>query len=243
MAVSVGAITYGRPDGDGHPNVGMLIVQIGGDFFALCSGTLVAPRVFLTAGHCTDFIERGGYAAWVTFSPEALFLIVPGTPVTSPDFDSTLPDTGDIGVVTFAFDVAAVLGIAPASIAPEGFLDQFATRRGQHDVFFTHVGYGEQSIRPRLIVDLVRYTGTSSLVNLDNSFTDGFGLQTTANPGRGRSGICFGDSGGPVFFEDTDIIVAIHSFVLNQNCKGTAVSYRVDSPTALEFLATFGVTP
>ena len=51
MAVSLGAITYGTPDEGRHPNVGLLVVQIGNQFFALCSGTLVAPSVFLTAGH------------------------------------------------------------------------------------------------------------------------------------------------------------------------------------------------
>jgi hypothetical protein len=34
-----------------------------------------------------------------------------------------------------------------------------------------------------------------------------------------------------------------HSFVLNQNCKGTGFSYRIDTPTALGFLALFGVFP
>ena len=243
MAVSVGAITYGTPDEGRHPNVGLLIVQIGNQFFALCSGTLVAPSVFLTAGHCTDFIEQGGYSAWVSFSEGPPFLIIPGTPITNPSFGLTFPDTADIGVVLFAFDIAGILGITPARIAEEGVLDQVATQRGQDDLYFTHVGYGEQGIRPRLLTDVARYTGISSLVNLRSAWTDGFNLQTTANPGRDRSGICFGDSGGPVFFEDTDVIVAIHSFVKNDNCKGTGFSYRIDTPTAQAFLASFGVTP
>jgi hypothetical protein len=171
------------------------------------------------------------------------FLIIPGTPITNPSFGLTFPDTADIGVVRFALDVASILGITPAQIAEEGFLDQAATQRGQHDIFFTHVGYGEQGIRPRPLTNLARYTGISSLVNLRSAWTDGFNLQTTANPGRERSGICFGESGGPVFFEDTDVIVAIHSFVKNENCKGTGFSYRIDNPTAQAFLASFGLTP
>jgi hypothetical protein len=169
MAGSVEAITYDTPDEGRHPNVGLLIVQIGNQFFALCSGTLVAPTVFLTAGHCTDFIEQGGYSAWVSFSEGSPFLIIPGTAITGPSFDLTFPDTADIQVVLFAFDVARILGITPARIAEEGFLDQFATRRGQHDIYFTHVGYGEQGIRPRLLTDLARYTGISSLVNLGSA--------------------------------------------------------------------------
>ena len=160
--------------------------------------------------------------------------------VEHPDFDLILPDTGDIGVVVL--DVEAT-GVEPAVLPSEGFLDGLDTRRGLHDTFFTHVGYGVQSIRPRLMQDLVRYQGVSSLVNLTNAWTDGFNLQTTANPGRGRSGICFGDSGGPAFYQDSNLVVAIHSFVMNQNCKGVAFSYRIDTETSLEFLAQFGVVP
>jgi hypothetical protein len=53
LAPAIGAITYGTPDGNAHPNVGLLVARIGTGFFAICSGTLVSPTVFLTAGHCT----------------------------------------------------------------------------------------------------------------------------------------------------------------------------------------------
>jgi hypothetical protein len=53
------AIGNGVPDGNAHPNVGLLAVEDGGERFALCSGSYAGPRtgapgtgVFLTAGHC-----------------------------------------------------------------------------------------------------------------------------------------------------------------------------------------------
>ena len=46
------AITGGEPDGAGHPNVGMMIADVDGEPAWRCTGTLIAPRVFLTAGHC-----------------------------------------------------------------------------------------------------------------------------------------------------------------------------------------------
>jgi hypothetical protein len=242
LTVGVGAITYGTPDGDAHPNVGLLIARIGSDYFALCSGTLVAPAVFLTAGHCTNAIDELGADTFVSFTsapPFAVADFLPGTPHTHPDFLSSFPNTADIGVVVLD---APVL-ITPASIPGLGDLDHLSTRRGHNDVYFTHVGYGTQSIRPRVVDQVVRYQGVSALVNLVNASTDGFNLQTTANPGRGRSGLCFGDSGGPAFLEDSDIVAGIHGFVANQNCKGVAYSYRVDIATSLDFLAGFGVTP
>jgi hypothetical protein len=49
MAAPAGAITGGRPDNTAHPYVGIVIAPDG----AFCSGVLLAPRVLLTAGHCT----------------------------------------------------------------------------------------------------------------------------------------------------------------------------------------------
>ncbi len=45
------AITGGELDGEGHPNVGLLVADIDGVPAWRCTGTLIAPRVFLTAGH------------------------------------------------------------------------------------------------------------------------------------------------------------------------------------------------
>jgi hypothetical protein len=243
LTAGVGAITYGTPDGNAHPNVGLLIARIDGVYYAICSGTLVAPDVFLTAGHCTAAIEEFEADTFVTFTsapPYSVASFRPGTPHTHPDFGTSFPNTADIGVVVLD---TPVLTITPARIPDAGFLDDLSTRRGLNDVYFTHVGYGTQSIRPIFVSQIVRYQGVSSLINLVSANTDGFNLQTTANPGRGRSGICFGDSGGPAFFEDTDIVAAIHSFVANLNCMGVAFSYRTDIATSLDFLAEFGVTP
>jgi hypothetical protein len=240
LTATAGAITYGVPDGDDHPNVGLLVAALPQGFFAICSGVLVAPTVFLTAGHCTAAIDELGALTFVSFNPSQPFTIVPGTPHTHPDFGPFLPNTADIGVVVLD---EPVVGVEPAAIPSEGSLDYLATQRGRHDVYFTHVGFGAQSVRPRPMDEVVRYQGVSSLVNLTNALAGGFNLQTTANPGRGRSGFCFGDSGGPAFFEDSNLIAAVHSFVMNANCAGTAFSYRLDSATSLEFLAGFGVFP
>src|SRR5215218_2501520 len=58
------AIINGEPDRgpNAHPYVGMIY----NDEF-LCSGTLISPRVFLTAGHCTEVFEQGDSTVYVTF--------------------------------------------------------------------------------------------------------------------------------------------------------------------------------
>lgn len=49
------AITNGQPDGDNHPYVGLMVAHDEeGVPLWRCSGSLIAPDVFLTAGHCVE---------------------------------------------------------------------------------------------------------------------------------------------------------------------------------------------
>src|SRR5918996_3995864 len=68
-AAPLHAITFGEPDGNGHPNVGSIVLDIPEELplqaeglFQFCTGTLVPPKapnpaVFLTASHCTAGID------------------------------------------------------------------------------------------------------------------------------------------------------------------------------------------
>src|SRR5947209_6776761 len=61
-----------HPDGNAHPNVGALLRErADGSLTIICSGTLVSSSVFLTAGHCTDYMINtlGQTDAYVTFDP------------------------------------------------------------------------------------------------------------------------------------------------------------------------------
>jgi hypothetical protein len=51
------AITWGDLDEDDlFPNVGMVGISVSGVPETICSGTLIAPSVVLTAGHCIDYV-------------------------------------------------------------------------------------------------------------------------------------------------------------------------------------------
>jgi hypothetical protein len=83
------AISNGVPDGNGHPNVGALLADfnengaVTGDE-AFCSGSLISPTVFLTAGHCLVFLEPAGIETiYVSFDPALLDANGPGTLIAS----------------------------------------------------------------------------------------------------------------------------------------------------------------
>ena len=123
------------------------------------------------------------------------------------------------------------------ALATDGSLDGLAKKRGQQDVTFTVSGYGLSLVNPVKSVSFrERLTAAEKLNNLGNSLTDGFNIQTSASPGNGRGGTCSGDSGGPLLSSSTDVIVAVNSFGLNDNCRGNDFMYRVDRGAVLSWI-------
>jgi hypothetical protein len=62
FATPAGAITHGSLDGSGHPYVGLMTAHAaGGQYLWRCSGTLISPTVFVTAGHCVEPDDSQGF--------------------------------------------------------------------------------------------------------------------------------------------------------------------------------------
>jgi secreted trypsin-like serine protease len=53
---------------------------------------------------------------------------------------------------------------------------------------------------------------------------------------------CFGDSGGPYFWEETLVIVSVTSWG-DAICRVNDMTQRTDIVSVLDFLTEFGVTP
>ena len=59
------AVTDGVKDGNGHPYVVLLLMEVNGEPAFRCSGTLLSATVLLTAGHCA-----GAPGVWCAVAPE-----------------------------------------------------------------------------------------------------------------------------------------------------------------------------
>lgn len=242
------AITHGEPDGDDHPYVGLLIFDVGGSPAWRCTGTLLNPSVMLTAGHCT-FGATGGrvwFESDVDSAPGTNYPLGGGTAIefaaifSHPDYEDSNFALHDLGVVILQQPVnLPTYGALPQA----GLLDGLATQRGLQEQIFNPVGYGLQSVRPGFQSDRVRYSAQVHLVSVRGTagVPAGEAVLFTNNPGRPASGgTCFGDSGGPIFWGESNVIVAVTSFSLNQNCKGTSGGHRIDTE---EDLALFDFLP
>lgn len=247
--VPASAVQFGEPDGNDHPYVGLLVFDVDGSPAWRCSGTLLSPTVMLTAGHCTYGTDGG--RVWFDADVGA------GRPGNgypfgggaSIEFTSIHTHPDYIDAAFYLYDVGIVILDEPVNLsqygelADIGLLDGIATKRGKQDQMFTVVGYGLQSVVPSLQADLVRYQGEVKLIDVNG--TAGIPAGTSASfsnspgGGNGSGGTCFGDSGGPIFYGDSNVIAAVTSYGLNANCAGTGGGYRVDTVDDQEFINSF----
>jgi len=237
-AVPATAVLYGQPDHNAHPYVGVVrFFDADGTYLHRCSGTLISPTVFLTAGHCTD--GTASAEVWLTeTAPSTTEVLsgdykpgITGTPYTYPGFDfGTSLDSGDVGIVVL--DQPVELS-RYRQLPTAGQVETLEKHQ-----LLTIVGYGVQDVRPAQVADVIRLRGTLKLVNAKSGYSGGFNLHLSSNNGvPHQGGLCFGDSGGPVLFGDT--VLAVNSFVINDNCAGAGYSFRIDRPAILKWIKSF----
>ena len=249
VAASLAALAFVAPapaqTGDAqfdasHTNVGALLAKrADASLFFACSGTLVSPRVFLTAGHCAEFLfSLGQFDAYVTFDPkfgldlghDIFTTPFHGAVIENPEFKP--PFHNDTAIILFE---DPVVGITPATLPPLGFLDGLRDAHALDGATFTNVGYGssEQVVvpgtGPTFAFDGIRKFTVSAYRSLTQDY-----LHVNQNLAQGFGGSCLGDSGGPAFLGSTLVAIASAG---DKPCYSLGVNQRVDVASTLDFLA------
>ena len=247
VSIPASAITErSELDGERHPWVVLLVMDVDGGPEFRCSATLLSPTVVLTAGHCTSGPPGAPYTGMRVF--------------TESDVDNginTYPtcDGGNCVEATewyahplfetapfFMHDVGVVILEEPIFLDEYGELpevdqlDVLKKRRGRQDTTFTAVGYGLQRINPVFIqADRVRMVAYPRLIQINVPGSTGdYSLLLSNN--RSTGGTCFGDSGGPNFLGDSNVVAGVTSFGKNGNCAGTGGVFRMDRQDVIDFV-------
>jgi hypothetical protein len=246
--------------------VGAYVAKFEGELLPVCSGTLISPRVFLTAGHCTQFEVERNLPAYVSFDPTykpGASKLIKATPYTHPGFcfptpedkgKCSLPPKRPEKVGTLPREVRYDVGVAvldrPVRMATYGALPDAGLvdtlKEGQR---LTTVGYGatryeidgEPPPRPQPVYPDDRYRATVRLLNTIDPAVGDMLVKTTGVSlikGKGE-GTCSGDSGGPLFLPDQRTIVGVTSFGLAPLCRGPAHYQRMDLPRVLKWVRSF----
>jgi len=246
------AIVWGELDVKRHPNVGAIVyrMEAGGELYPGASGTLIDKKVFLTAGHVTNWFEylisqdeleiENIYICFDstdTLIPTANLLPVESI-ITHPNLRFYKENWYDVGLIILKNEVND--DITPAQLPDPELLDQLKAERelksGPKGTRFVCVGYGSfmEFPPPRVVWENKdRYMAESGYLGLKKSW-----LIMSQNHPSGYEGTGYGDSGGPIFWRDGDgneILVAVTSKG-DPNLVATNIAYRVDTPEILGFI-------
>jgi hypothetical protein len=227
-----------------YTNVGAFGIIRNGAFLEICSGTLIAPNVVLTAGHCTFFfddLEQRGFSVVFTLdpSPVASSTVYDAAAFfTHPDYVDRLNGnskcglfgqcTTDVGLVEL---VTAPAGVSPATLAPQGYVDTLNLKTQT----FSIVGYGVEG-----------FTNANTPLGPDGGTRkvgtfEALGQDVTAARFLKLSGqhygdeTCFGDSGGPVFANG--YVVAVVSFGQSLVCASNGYYTRLDTASVSSWIS------
>lgn len=251
-ATPAAAIRSGEPDTE-HTSVGLVRFTRPADGplndRGWCTGTLIADRVVMTAGHCVFDPDGQRYRDFfVSFNPTRLNnpLVDPsvageylaGTPIADPRFDYTGRDRAfdhDRAVVILEGSAKAKWGIDPVPLPPLGFMDGTTqgTTRGET---FTMVGYGLDRVgSPGKPIDTLMDERRFTTVTLANTRALTFCLHGNENSALADGGGYFGDSGSTAFWEPYPYALGtLWGGTLGQGCYA-----RTDTAGAREFLGQF----
>ncbi len=152
---------------------------------------------------------------------------------------ANFPTNYDVGVMELDAPVSLS---SYGQLAPLGTVEaMLAGVKNRNGVLIQSVGYGIQAVQPHPMDEETRYKSTSRIVEVNGNSSRSGNLHTLNNPSAvgGVGGTCNGDSGGPLFVNGTNQVVAVVSYGFSGTCHGADYSWRVDSADAQAFIQAF----
>lgn len=173
----------------------------------LCTSTLIAPRVVLTAKHCI-----------VNTSPPAVFVGLGNSVRRNQRYASVIDIRTTADTTIVGEDIALLFLSQSGALQPRRYVEVPQVLAGES---VTLVGFGQQRVGPAGTGDVgVKMMTRSTVV------TESEKEFRTRGPDT-----CFGDSGGPVFLDDGRVAGVVSRG--STNCDGISVYTRVDAFTAM----------
>jgi secreted trypsin-like serine protease len=181
---------------------------------SLCTGTLVSPDVILTAAHCT---EGSPQKMHIIFSNDVKKSSPKNTReadkiIQQPNWTRHMP-AGESDLALIHFVGKAPLGYHPVKLAG-------ATIKLKTGDAITLMGFG--------VTDGDAEAGSGKLRQTSSKIIDRHSPTELITDGE-KSGVCFGDSGGPAFIKKgTDIFQwGVASSVTSHECNQTSIHTEV----------------
>jgi V8-like Glu-specific endopeptidase len=208
---------------------------------SICSGVLISPTIMITTAHgcLTSNVLVSFDQGPITWGVQdgqlqinGVTTLYEGTAYPHPQF--TMAAQGSIGDFMHN-DLAVIVLDEPV---PENVVSSYGQlpvlgaldKLPRTDV--TLVGYGFQSETATYIM---RNYAFATTVPGGLAWSEEY-LRCSANVGDGRGGICTGDSGGPVLLGQSNVVIALNSYAINDNFVGVTYHVRLDTEQALNWI-------